>query len=227
MSADSSSVLLYTASIAPLFDPERYAEAFRLASRARQAKVERLRLMPDRCRSLAAELLLHRALRDWGVQPPYEPEQAPGGKPQLPGGPKFSLSHSGDYALCAVSEANVGCDIEQIHPVRHALAERFFCPEEAAEIAAAGSEEARTLRFFRLWTLKESYEKAIGLGLGLPMNAFRLQLEPAPALVFSPESADFAFQEFSQLPDYCCSLAVQLEHPVSELTVLTVEQLLT
>lgn len=220
-----SAAVLYAASAAPLSESERYAEAYRLVSAARRARVDRLSQLPDRCRSLAAGLLLRRAMTDAGLQPPFETELTPGGKPYLPDAPRFSLSHSGDHVLCAISEREVGCDVERIRPVSHKLAERFFCPEEAAEIAAAPTEEARLRSFFRFWTLKESYVKALGTGMRLPFRAFRLQLEPAPSLVFPLNAERFAFRELSELPGYCVSLAEAGEISAVEFITVPTEAL--
>ena len=220
-----SAVTLYAASVAALSDPERYAEACRLVSAARRERLDRLSRQADRCRSLVAELLLRRALIDCGLQPPFEIRLSVAGKPYLPHAPRFSLSHSGDYAICAVSEREVGCDVERIRPLSPKLAERFFCPEEAAEIAAAPTEEARLLRFFRFWTLKESYVKALGVGMRLPFRAFRLRLEPAPSLVFPQNAERFAFRELSELPGYCVSLAEAGEISAVEFITVPTEAL--
>ena len=221
-----SAVTLYAASVAALSDPERYAEACRLVSAARRERLNRLSRQPDRCRSLAAELLLRRALKDCGLQPPFAFRLSPAGKPYLPDAPRFSLSHSGVHVLCAVSEREVGCDVERIRPVSPKLAERFFCPEEAAEIAAAPTEEARLRSFFRFWTLKESYVKALGTGMRLPFRSFRLRLEPAPALVSPQDAGRFAFREFTALPGYCCALAVEGDSSAVEWIAVPPEQLL-
>lgn len=90
------------------------------------------------------------------------------GKPTLPGGGVyFSVSHSGDYAVLALSGFEVGADIEKIEAVRHSVAERVFTPEELTWM----KENAET-RFYILWTLKESVCKLDGRGLSLPPESF-------------------------------------------------------
>lgn len=165
---------VYVSDTAPLKDGDLFARALALVSPARRDKALRLPHREEQRRSVAAELLLKMALRDRGL-PWKELRWGFGGegKPLLPDFPGFffSLSHSGDYAMAAVSGAEVGCDVERLRAVKPGLAERFFCPEEAEYIASLPGEEGRRL-FFRCWTLKESFLKATGLGLRLPMNAF-------------------------------------------------------
>lgn len=89
----------------------------------------------------------------WGALPPVE--RSPRGKPFFPGLDRhwFSLSHSGGLALCALSDAPVGADVELVRPRRAGLPAYVL---SAAELAAFdGSWE----EFYRLWTLKESWCK--------------------------------------------------------------------
>ena len=79
---------------------------------------------------------------------------------------QFNLSHSGDIALIAVRPNRlVGVDVEQIRPIEACqLAKQFFHPTEAEAIAALPPPEQQTV-FFRYWTAKEAYLKAIGVGI--------------------------------------------------------------
>jgi 4'-phosphopantetheinyl transferase len=93
--------------------------------------------------------------------------EGPQGKPEVSNGPFFSLSHSGDLALCAVSPARrIGVDVEQLRPVAGAeqIARRWFTVSELEaylEARAAQPDQA----FLRVWTRKEAYLKALGTGL--------------------------------------------------------------
>lgn len=83
------------------------------------------------------------------------------GKPFLPGGPPFSLSHGGDLVVLAVGKegTELGVDVEKIdRPWREAVARRLFTKEE--QLWLCGSSE----RFFRLWTRKEAVLKCCGSG---------------------------------------------------------------
>lgn len=89
------------------------------------------------------------------------------GRPRLACvGPRFSLSHSGSRALVAVSRRVVGADLEQIRDDFDlvSFAVRFFQPAEAADLIRAPKPRRPEL-FFRYWTVKEAYLKALGTGL--------------------------------------------------------------
>ncbi len=127
-------------------------------SQYRREKTLRLKSDGDRRRSLGAELLLGKVTGQSGYA------LTENGKPCFTcGGGFFSLAHCGDYALCAVSDAPVGADIELARAGSLRLAERFFLPDEAVLVKAARNPDDE---FCRLWTLKESYIKAADLRLG-------------------------------------------------------------
>lgn len=84
----------------------------------------------------------------------------------------FSLSHTRGLVAAAVATRGVvGVDVERIDPRKadFAMAEEYFAPAEVQLLRAVPVSE-RNLCFFRLWTLKEAYLKAIGTGLGTPLN---------------------------------------------------------
>lgn len=93
------------------------------------------------------------------------------GKPELPKeyGLYFNLSHSGGYAACAISDHNIGTDIQIHQGERESLAKRFFHPEEL-EVLNKAEDPVRC--FYDLWCLKESYIKYTGRGLGAGLNRF-------------------------------------------------------
>lgn len=101
------------------------------------------------------------------------------GKPTLLDHPEchFNLSHSGDQAVLAISEAPVGIDIEsrdrRIDP--HKLGQAVFCAPEMAAIERANGSTAHTL-FFRFWTAKEAIMKLTGEGFSLSPKEIALVL---------------------------------------------------
>jgi len=100
------------------------------------------------------------------------------GKPFLPGGPSFSLSHSGERVLIAVTaRGRVGADVERIRPVRRleSVAARWFAPGERAWLSAAPESE-REAAFFAVWARKEAFAKALGHGLATPFRAFSVDM---------------------------------------------------
>lgn len=77
----------------------------------------------------------------------------------------FNLSHSGGKVVCAIGETRLGVDIEKITYARHKVAKKCFCDKE---IGILNSSKDLNKEFFRLWTMKEAYLKAEGLGLSIP-----------------------------------------------------------
>jgi 4'-phosphopantetheinyl transferase len=102
------------------------------------------------------------------------------GKPRVESGLKFNVSHSGDLAVFAfAAELDVGIDIEQARsiPDMHQIASHFFSMEECADLQSVDMAR-RSQAFFNCWTRKEAYIKAIGDGLSIPLDSFRVSLHP-------------------------------------------------
>ncbi len=103
------------------------------------------------------------------------------GKPFIKGYKvEFNLSHSGDYALIAMTrESKVGVDVERFRSniEFESITNRFFSPNEIAKLMSL-SPEKKTIAFFNCWTRKEAYIKAQGLGLSLPLDSFDVSLTP-------------------------------------------------
>lgn len=94
----------------------------------------------------------------------------------------FNLSHSGDWLLLALTlaPAQLGVDVEQARPDRHfeVIARRVFSPrEQRALLALADDAAAYRACFYRIWTRKEAYIKALGMGLHLPLESFDVSPE--------------------------------------------------
>ena len=89
----------------------------------------------------------------------------------------FNLSHSADMVLCAISDTPVGCDIEKVTDAPMEVAEHVFSRKERQYIADAENEGEMNRRFFRLWTMKESYVKMTGEGMSLSPKCVEIELE--------------------------------------------------
>ena len=130
----------------------------------RLQKVESLKKEADKIRSVAAFLLLERALQDLGI--PFVPEFAyeDFGKPYLPGYPvHFSLSHTKNAVACAVSDCPIGVDVQEKVEYSPRLADRI-CSD--AERTALENAKDKDVALTALWTKKEALAKCNGKGLG-------------------------------------------------------------
>lgn len=94
------------------------------------------------------------------------------GKPYLQDHPfYFNLSHSGEYVFCAISDREVGVDIQQFRPVDEVrLTRRFFSEEEQKALERCLDREEQRKLFYRLWTRKEAYGKLTGEGIAASMG---------------------------------------------------------
>lgn len=188
---------LVLASAAPLQDPALFARGLASVSAQRRAKIARLRSGEAKRTSLGAALLLDRLLTEAGLPPAGDFAFKPEGKPYLPGRPdvRFSLSHSGELVLCALSDGEIGCDVERPRPFDPALVRRFFHESEQRWLFSLPEGE-QSAAFLRLWTLKESYLKALGLGLALPLDAFCILPAGDAAVLTAADAEDWALRSW-------------------------------
>ena len=133
---------------------------------------------------------------------------------------RFNLSHSHEIALLAVAlDAELGVDVEHIRAdfASEDIAQRFFSRAEVETFNALPTEE-QVAAFFRCWTRKEAYIKAIGKGLSQPLDAFDVTLAPGvrPALLRAEQDdvSRWLLRDIDVGEGYAGALAV--ERPVAE-----------
>lgn len=212
--------IVYAAGVKVLEDAALYELARKRVSAERREKAGRFAFEKDRRLCIGAGLLLNKALSDAGVEPERaETVTDERGKPYLKGGGVFfSLSHSGETVLCAVSPWELGCDIEELGDADIAIAKRFFHENECRRIFSPETAEKRRELFFRYWTLKESFLKATGEGLRLPLNSFEISLEGNCIRVLQGyDGRDYSFAEFGEIPGYRAAVCTAKKDCVSEL----------
>lgn len=155
-----------------------------LLSEDELARGRTYRFARDRRRWLVRRGLLRRLLGRYLNQAPAEVRfvYGPRGKPALatPEPVAFNLSHSGDVALFAFSAGSairLGVDLELIRSdlAHMALAQRYFSPAEQAALQALPKSQ-QLAAFFRCWTRKEAFVKALGEGLSVPLDSFDVSL---------------------------------------------------
>lgn len=191
---EQNRTVVYLWDISALSETE-WQMLFSRCSDTRQAKVEKLKRKADQNRSIAAETLLRFAVKDMSFTTDFSFRYGKNGKPYFVSGvPEFSLSHSGNAVMCAVSDLPVGCDTEQICPLRQNVASRFFTAEEYRALCDAPESERQEL-FYRFWTLKESYMKYTGAGLAISPASFEITLGKNIGIV--PQN-DCHFAEYGQ-----------------------------
>lgn len=161
----------------------------------------------------AGKLLQDIAGRECSILPDdLNIEKGSQGKPYIAGRENFhfNLSHSGDYVVIAYGDCELGVDIEQLRDKDIAVARRCFTPEEFNYVVEGAennpeicASEAANERFFRIWTMKESYLKCTGTGISIPLNSFY-----ANPYNLAVENTNYRF-DVHRADDYIISLCTQ------------------
>lgn len=209
MDREEMPVELYAIHTGFLEDEIVFQKKLKQVSYYRYQKVNGLKIREEQKRSLAAGLLLETVLMDRGYSPDLV-EQEEGGKLFLPGVNDFyfSIAHSGEYAVCAVSCQPVGVDIQKKRETKMQLARRFFQSAEADHIEEQPAEKKEEL-FFRYWTGKESYLKLTGKGIMGGLDSFLIDF--GSSKIIDPyQNQEIFLKEYHCFEDYfitvaCCS----------------------
>lgn len=142
------------------------------------------------------------------------------GKPALNGEHKnsslrFNMSHSRGVGLVAVTESReLGVDVEYIRAdfASEEIARRFFSPREVDAFNALPQDQ-QVAAFFRCWSRKEAYIKALGRGLSQPLDGFDVTLGPGePAALLRTDEDDASRWSLSDIDagnDYAAALVVE------------------
>lgn len=168
-------------------------------SQAERSRAARFRFDRERRRFIVARARLRELLAERLEVPPESIEfvYAREGKPALAerfarSGWRFNLSHCGELAVYAFSRAGeVGVDVEAVHAIAEAdaIAARVFSRREHEDYRALAPSE-RPLAFFRCWTRKEAFVKALGDGLAVALERLDASAPPCGWSIesFSPEA---------------------------------------
>lgn len=188
-----------------------------LLSDDEQKRLQRFRFADHQRRYQIGHGALRRILGGYLMCEPREVafRQGPRGKPYLRGDElHFNLSHSGKLALIAVSKTELGVDVEK---VRHlgsltSIAERHFSKTEFAALDELDG-AARELAFYRCWTRKEAYIKALGEGLSMALDTFDVSLCEEPKFLACHDGredpAKWTIADVSPGPEYVGALATR------------------
>lgn len=182
---------------------EEYNKYFSFMSPEKQQRVNKFRFVDDKKRTVAGEMLARKAIAEWcSVDETaivfYKNEHD---KPYLKDlSCHFNISHSGDFVVCAISENEIGIDIEKIRPIDLKIAKKI-CTETELKYLFNGTpnendfnpatEDELLSRFFKLWTAKEAYGKCKGVGVDfidtLTLEYFSIELSPGYILTIYEE----------------------------------------
>ena len=138
----------------------------------------------------------------------------------------FNISHSGHYVVCAVASTEIGIDVERIRKVNLRIAERFFSPSEIRDLMQLDQVEQMQY-FITLWTIKESYLKAIGKGLTQHLNSFTIiQSGDSFRLTGSEEAEQYGIKTIQLDQSYQMALCAPLPFESSPLNHISLKEIM-
>lgn len=218
-------------------DYPQAVEAWRaLLIEEERAQALRFHFEDDRRRYLATRALVRTALSGYADVAPGDWRFSSNayGRPSIAethpdaGDLSFNISHTRHLiALALTRDATIGVDVENF-VARQApidVAHHFFSPPEVAALLAL-EPTRRQRRFFEYWTLKESYIKARGMGLSLPLDrfAFDYPCERTVSLDIHPELEDdpgrWHLWQMQPAPEYLLALCIEKRAGISPRLVL-------
>ncbi|MBP3791763.1 MAG: 4'-phosphopantetheinyl transferase superfamily protein [Methanobrevibacter sp.] len=153
-----------------------WIESYKLLPESRKDKVDRFRFEKDKKLSAGAYILLDSLLKEENItNPTFEIDKY--GKAYISNYKDiyFNLSHSGKMVACAISDKEVGVDIEYNDPtIDLDIAKHYFYNSEYESIMKSQNPSDE---FFNYWVLKESYMKYTGLGFNLDLDSFEIIID--------------------------------------------------
>lgn len=134
-------------------------------------------------------------------------EKGPFGKPYLKDYPTvhFNISHCDGMTACILAGGEAGIDIEKIRPYHVRIEKKALTEKEAAVLLHSSKKEEI---FFRFWTLKESYIKAIGKGLSCPLTDVEFTLPDECSGLVESNQRDWIFFQQKLKGEYILSACV-------------------
>ena len=139
----------------------------------------------------------------------------------------YNISHSGHYVVCAVATAELGIDVERVRKVNLRIAERFFSESEISDLMAC-NEEDRMHYFITLWTIKESYLKAIGRGLTQHLNSFTICKNGDSYILTGNEKAkEYGIETHELSHDYMMAVCAPLPYSPSDIKHVSLKEIIS
>lgn len=143
-----------------------FLKIYENAEPLQREKINRMKNRTSQKLSLASYMLARKGIADaTGISSDMILfEEGINGKPYAKGiDIYFNVSHSGNIAVCAVSDTPVGIDIEMLRKVNVNVANKRFSPKEKEYIFS--EEVNQEQRFMEIWTKKEAYVKLLGTSI--------------------------------------------------------------
>ena len=172
-----------------LDDKEAFDSWYQKMPEYRKKKIDGIKPINDKKLSLGAGIALHRAL--------------------LANGIFFNLSHSGNIAVCAISDSEVGVDIEKKRNFSEGLIKKVFDDREIQDVERSTETiDDRNERYTALWTIKESIMKYYGIGIAMDPACIHVNLGKKISVdcqAFPEENLNIFFNNYDEIMLTICS----------------------
>ena len=142
----------------------------------------------------------------------------------------FNISHSNDLVMCALSNVDIGVDIEHMKKTQKTNLEvvsRFFTDDEYNYILSFNCEDEIQKSFYKIWTLKESYVKTIGKGLLLPFKSFSMIINKHNiSIESSSDLRKYYFKTYQVRNDYIASICSLSDFKQEKIEQIDIQEIL-
>lgn len=205
-------IAIYALKCPAVMEKELFNQFLQALPEEKRERVYRFRNPADSYRTLLADVLVRSLICEAyeisndEIKYDYNAYGKPSLKSSFPNF-CFNVSHSGEWVVCATHDSRVGIDVEQICPIELDIATHYFAPAEVEDLLAKHPDE-QVSYFYDLWTLKESYIKARGMGLSIPLQSFAIRKKLDQSITISESDSHDAweFQQYEIDPGYKLSV---------------------
>lgn len=212
---------IYAAKVCEIPD-ELFACLCSLLDSDRLKKVRTLQNKKERLRSIYAGLLLrHTFLKEgYGEELWQQIEISKGcyGKPYMSNCKNFfySLSHSGEWVICAVDDREIGADIQEVGELKMAVAKRFYSDNEYDRLLKYETDKNKqTAEVYRMWAAKESCVKLTGRGIGAGISMYVTNSDYTH-IMDREKNSRFTIKLYEEIPGYIiCACSRRASFPKS------------
>lgn len=211
---------VYYFDIEPLRNKAIFNSQIENITEGRLERIEKSQSTADKLRLMGSGLLINFIKTKYFVDSDVAVDKH--GKPYFVNSDlKFNISHSGRYVVAAVSDFEVGIDIQKKKADKHRIAEKNFLQGECAYINAGANDEERHQRFCEVWTLKEAYLKNIGMGLRKPLNSFEIMFRPEGPVIRN--LTEYRYTQFMMNDKYIVSICRDINDEGFEISEVKLE----
>ncbi len=213
---------VYYFDIEPLRNKEVFDSQLEKITEGRCERIEKSQSTADKLRLMGSGLMINFIKTKYFVDSDVATDKH--GKPYFVNSDlKFNLSHSGRYVVAAVSDYEIGIDIQKKKADKHRIAEKNFLQGECEYINSGANDEERHQRFCEVWTLKEAYLKNIGMGLRKPLNSFEIMFRPEGPVI--KNMTEYRYTQFKMNDKYIVSICKDINDEGFELSEVTLEKI--